>query len=124
MVINDENLRAKIIDRLKKRSVSLDERRAASERIEREKQALDLAVKEGRRDDIYRHLVNIGTCYGVLAEPRNSLAYFKRAVEEFPTRRFPLWVVIIILSHLGETEEVEKYTKIYNERFPPRPHGK
>ena len=120
MVIGDENLRAMIIKRLRKRATSLDERQAAKARIEREETALALAEKESRRDDIYRHLVNIGTCFGVLAQPREALRYFKRAVDEFPKERFPHWVVIMILGHLREKEEADKYSKLYEERFPSK----
>jgi tetratricopeptide (TPR) repeat protein len=120
MVLGDEDLRERIIKRLMARSSSLDERQAAKARIEREQEALALAEKEGRRHDIYRHLVNIGTCYGVLANPHKALAYFKRAVKAFPERRFPLWVVIMILGRLDEKEELERYSRLYEERFPPK----
>lgn len=108
------------MDRLRARSTSLNEQEAARKRIERDLEALAIAEDEGRSEDIYRHLVSIGTCYGVLNEPRESIKYFKRAVEEFPTRRLPLWVVIMTLGHLGDKEELAKYTRLYEERFPPK----
>jgi len=108
------------MDRLIARSTSLSECEAARKRIERELEALAIAEDEGRSEDVYHHLVTIGTCLGVLNKPRESLEYFKRAVDEFPDRRLPLWVVIMTLSHLGDEDELVKYTKLYEERFPPR----
>ena len=120
MVIGDENLKALIIKRLLNRATKLDECKTARDRIVHQKDALAKAEHDGRRDDVYRHLVNVGTCYGVISEPGEALKYFKRAVEEFPEKRFPLWIVIMTLGHLGEKEEAEKYTKLYEARFPKK----
>ncbi len=120
MTIGDEYLRARILDRLMSRSTDLNEQHAARKQIEREKEALALAEEEGRADDIYRHLVNIGTCLGVVADPVEALKYFKRAVDEFPDKRMVLWIVIMILRHLDEQDELEKYTRLYEKRFPSR----
>ena len=116
----DEEFKAKIIKRLKHRASSLDERTAARERIELEKIALARAEREGRRGEIYHHLVNIGTCYSVLKEVRETVEYFKRAVREFPDKRYPLYVLIMALAYLGENREAEEYPRLYEKRFPPR----
>jgi tetratricopeptide (TPR) repeat protein len=120
MDMGDEYLRARILDRLISRSTDLNEHHAARKRIENELEALAIAEDEGREDDVYRHLVSIGTCYGVIADPAEALKYFKRAADEFPEKRMALFIVIMILRHLDEEEELAKYTRLYEDRFPPR----
>jgi len=117
---SDDDLKAKIIRRLKRRASDLDEQQAAKVRIEHEKIALAGAEKEGRSEDVYHHLMNIGTCYSVLKELHETAEYFKRAVNEFPDRRYPLYVLIMALTYLGEKEEAEKFSQLYDKRFPPK----
>jgi Tfp pilus assembly protein PilF len=120
MVISDENLRGRIIDRLSTRAENIDEIKAARERIEKELEDLSVAEAEGRKEDIYRHLVNLGMCSAVLRKLHDSLDYFKRAVIEFPDKRFPLYALVLTLTHLGEKAEAEKYVELFEERFPAR----
>ena len=117
MGLNDENLRARIIDRLAARAGKPFEQHAAEKRIEEELKQLALAEDEGRTDDIYRHLINLGTCYAVLKKPHETLEYFKRAAREYPTRRFPLFVVVLILKHLGRKEEAGEFSRLFEEKF-------
>ena len=124
MSVSDDDFKTKIIKRLQQRASSLDERHAAKERIEREKTALAQAERDGRRDDIYHHLVNIGTCYSVLKELHETTEFFRRAVKEFPDRRYALYVLVMALTYLGEREEAGKYALLYEQRFPPKYPGK
>lgn len=118
MVISDENLRARIIERLTARAQNLDAEQAAERRVAEVLEALAKAEKEGRKDDIYRNLVSIGNCLIMLGMSRAALKYFCQAADEFPDKRVPLFAIVLTLKHLGETEEAEKYAKRFEDRFP------
>ena len=118
MVISDENLRARIIERLSARAECLDAEQAAEKRVAEALDALAQAAAEGRKKDVYRYLVNIGNCLILLKMPREALKYFCQAADEFPEKRVPLYAIVLTLKHLGETEEAEKYTKRFEDRFP------
>jgi len=118
MVISDENLRARIIERLSARAECLDAEQAAEKRVAEVLEALARAEKEGCKKDIYHNLVSIGNCLIMLGMPREALKYFCQAADEFPDKRVPLYAIVLTLKHLGETEEAEKYAKRFEDRFP------
>jgi Tfp pilus assembly protein PilF len=120
MVLSDDNLKAKIIDRLQAQSEKPDEIRAAKARIEREIELLAAAESKGNRHDIYHHLVNIGTCSAVAGNADDVAKYFKRAVDEFPDKRYPLFILVMTLTHLGRIDEALEYTRRFEERFPKK----
>jgi Tfp pilus assembly protein PilF len=120
MVISDDNLKAKIIDRLQAQADKPDEIRAAKDRIAQELELLSEAEAKGNKHDIYHHLINIGTCSAVTGNSEDMLKYFKRAVEEFPDKRFPLFALVMTLKHMGRIDEALEYTALFEKRFPEK----
>ena len=120
MVISDENLRARIVERLSEKAERLDAEQAAEKRVSEELESLAIAAEEGRKDDVYRHLVSIGNCLIILKMPREALKYFLQAADEYPHKRFPLYAVVLTLKHLGQIGKADKYAKLFERNFPGR----